>query len=70
MTACEGVVFITGGVRSDRTDEALFNRHDDGALHGNLATEERGLERVFRVEEATAIVAARGETADRHHDKR
>ena len=68
----EGVVFITGGVRSDRTDETHFNRHADGASHGNLATEERGIERVFGVEEATAIVggAARGETADRRHDER
>ena len=42
------------------------------ACHGNLTTEEKGLKRVFGVEKATAIVggAARGETADRCHDKR
>ena len=62
-----GRCYITGGVRSDRTNEILFNRHADGATYGNLATEEKGLERVFGVEKATAIVggAARGETADR-----
>ena len=67
----EGVVFITSGVRSDRTDETLFNRNADGTTHGNLTTEEKGLKRVFGVEKATAIVggAARGETADRRHDK-
>ena len=67
----EGVIFITSGVRSDRTDETLFNRNADGATHGNLTTEEKGLKRVFGVEKATAIVggAARGETADRRHDK-
>ena len=69
----EGIVFITGGVRSDRTDETLFgfDRHANGASHGFLTTEGKGLERVFGVEEATAIVggAARGETADRRHDE-
>ena len=67
----EGVAFITSGVRSDRTDETLFNRDADGASHGNLTTEEKGLNGVFRVEKAIAIVvgAARGETADRRHDE-
>ena len=47
-------------------------RWTDGASHRNLTMEERGPERVFGIEEATAIVgwAARGETADRSHDKR
>ena len=39
----EGVVFITSGVRSDRPDETFFNRNADGASHGNLTTEEKGL---------------------------
>ena len=52
----EGVIFITSGVRSDRTDKALFNRNADGASHGNLTTEEKGLKQVFGVEKATAIV--------------
>ena len=52
----EGVIFITSGVRSDRTNETLFNRNADGTTHGNLTTEEKGLKRVFGVEKATAIV--------------
>ena len=53
-------------------NETLFDRHANRTSHGNLATEEKRLERVFGVEEAATIVvrAARGETANRSHDKR
>ena len=32
LHASEGVIFITGGVRSDKPDDTLFDRHASGAL--------------------------------------